>query len=238
MGYFRRDIASPHAMLEIAHRRVEGAAQVHLFGFNRNIQNSYETVWNNGGGIYTFPTEPLTLSVSSSSSQDTMPVLIQGLDESYQTIDDIVTLDGTTAVNSSKKFYRVNSVVILAGSNDGDISFAHDGTTYAYIEAGLGSGQAMVYTTPADKCLYISTAHFTSGTVNGNRYLFSRACQISSNGRTVRFWESTFSTNIVFDLAAPFRIPSRTDFTIEAKSSGNSNELSVYLGGVLLEEDL
>lgn len=238
MGYFKHDIGSPHAMLEIAHRRVEGATQVQLFGFNRTIQTAYETVLNNGGGIYTFPTEPLTMSLVSTSASDTMPVLIQGLDENYQPIDGIVTLNGTTAVTISIPFYRINNAVILAGENVGDISITNGGTTYAYIESEHGSSQGIVYTTPADRSLYVSTAHFTSGTVNPNKYLFSRACQVSSNGRVIHFWESTFSTNIVFDVTVPFRIPPRTDFTIEAKSSSGTNELSVYLGGVLLEEDL
>jgi hypothetical protein len=68
--------------------------------------------------------------------------------------------------------------------------------------------------------------------------LFSRACQRSSTGRELHFWESTFATNISFDVTVPFRVPPKTDFTIEAKSSSSENELSVYIGAVLLEEDL
>ena len=238
MGYFKHDIASPHAMLEIAHRRASGASQVQLFGFNRTIETAYETVWNNGGGIYTFPTEPLTMTLVSTSAADTMPVLIQGLDKNYQPIDDIVTLNGTTAVTTSIPFFRINNAVILAGENAGDISINNGGSTYAYIESEHGSSQGIIYTTPADKSLYVSTAHFTSGTVNGNKYLISRACQVSSNGRVVHFWESTFQQDIMFNVTVPFRVPPRTDFTIEAKSSSNSNELSIYIGAVLLEEDL
>jgi len=237
MGYFKHDITSPDAMLEIAHRRISGAQQVQLFGFNRNIETAYETVWNNGGGIYTFPTQPLTMSLSSTSASDTMPVLLQGLDASYEPIDDIVTLDGTTAVTSNIPFFRINNAVILAGENVGDISVTNGGTTYAYIEETLGSSQGIVYTTRANHSLYVVTANFTSGTVNGNKFLFSRACQVSSNGRTLHFWESTFQQDIRFDVTVPFRVPPKTDFTIEAKSSSNSNELSVYIGAVLLEED-
>ena len=238
MGYFKHDIASPHAMLEIAHRRVSGATQVQLFGFNRTIETDYETVWNNGGGIYTFPTEPLTMTLVSTSAVDTMPVLIQGLDENYQPIDDIVTLNGTTAVTTSIPFFRINNAVILAGENAGDISITNGGTTYGYIETEFGIMQGIIYTTPADRSLYVSTAHFTSGTVNANKYIFSRACQISSNGRTIHFWESTFQRDVLFPVTVPFRIPPKTDFTIEAKSSNGSNELSIYIGAVLLEEDL
>lgn len=238
MGYFHRDIASPHAQLEIAHRRIADAQQVQLFGFNRTIDVNYETVWNNGGGIYAFPASALTMTCVSSSASDTMPILIQGLDINYEPITEIVTLNGTTGVNTTIGFYRINNVTILSGNNVGNISVTNGGTTYAYIEATFGTTQGTIYTTPADHSLYIFTAHFTSGTVNPNKYLFSRAMQRSTNGRVLHFWESTFATNIAFDVRVPFRIPPKTDFTIEAKSSSSTNELSIYIGAVLIEEDL
>ena len=238
MSYFKAGIGSPHAQLELAHRRLDDAQQVQLFGFNRTIETAYETVWNDGGGLYTFPTEALTMSCVSSSASDTMSILIQGLDANYAAIDDVVTLTGTTPVSTTTQFYRINTVVILSGNNVGNISVTNGGTTYAYVEAAHGSEQAIIYTTPARHSLYIFTAQFTSGTVNPNKYLTSRGVQRSSTGRILRFWESTFQQDVTFDIAVPFRVPPKTDFTIEAKSSSGTNELSIYLGAVLLEEDL
>jgi hypothetical protein len=231
MSYYKAGILSPHAQLEMAHRRLDDAVQTQIFGFNRTIETSYETVWNNGGGIYTFPTEALTMSCVSSSDLDTMSILIQGLDANYEPLDDIVVLTGTTPVNS-------NAVVILSGNNVGNISLTNGGTTYGYVEAAHGTEQAIVYSTPARHSLYVFTAQFTSGTVNPNKYLTSRGVTRSSTGRIIRFWESTFQQDVTFDLAVPFRVPPKTDFTIEAKSSSGTNELSIYLGAVLLEEDL
>lgn len=238
MSYFKSGIMSPHAQLEMAHRRLSDAQQVQLFGFNRSIETSYETVWNNGGGLYTFPTEALTMSCVSSSTSDTMSILIQGLDANYEALDDIVVLTGTTPVSTNVPFFRINTVVILSGNNVGNISLTNGGTTYAYIEAEHGTEQAIIYTTPARQSLYVFTAQFTSGTVNPNKYITSRGVTRSSTGRIIRFWESTFQQDVTFDLAVPFRVPPKTDFTIEAKSSSGTNELSIYLGAVLLEEDL
>ena len=238
MSYFKAGIGSPHAQLELAHRRLDDAQQVQLFGFNRTIETAYETVWNNGGGLYTFPTEALTMSCVSSSASDTMSILIQGLDANYAAIDDVVTLTGTTPVSTNIQFFRINAVVILSGNNVGNISLTNGGTTYAYIEAAHGTEQAIIYTTPARQSLYVFTAQFTSGTVNPNKYITSRGVTRSSTGRIIRFWESTFQQDVSFDLAVPFRVPPKTDFTIEAKSSSGTNELSIYIGAVLLEEDL
>lgn len=238
MSYFKAGIGSPHAQLELAHRRLDDAQQVQLFGFNRTIETAYETVWNNGGGLYTFPTEALTMSCVSSSASDTMSILIQGLDANYAAIDDVVTLTGTTPVSTNIQFFRINAVVILSGNNVGNISLTNGGTTYAYIEAAHGTEQAIIYTTPARQSLYVFTARFTSGTVNPNKYITSRGVTRSSTGRIIRFWESTFQRDVSFDIAVPFRVPPKTDFSIEAKSSSGANELSIYIGAVLLEEDL
>ena len=238
MSYFKPGIMSPHAQLELAHRRLDDAQQVQLFGFNRTIETGYETVWNNGGGLYTFPSAAVTVSVVSSSTSDTMSLLIQGLDADYEPLDDIVVLNGTTPVSSNVEFFRINAAVILSGNNAGNISITNGGTTYAYIEAEHGTEQAIIYTTPARHSLYVFTAQFTSGTVNPNKYLTSRGVTRSSTGRIIRFWESTFQQDVSFDIAVPFRVPPKTDFSIEAKSSSGTNELSIYVGAVLLEEDL
>lgn len=238
MGYFNRDIASPHGQLEIAHRRLDAVKQVQLFGFNRTIGITYETIWNNGGGLYTFPSSALTMSLVSSSASDTMPVLIQGLDANYQEISDLVILNGTTPVTSNQAFFRINTLVIASGNNVGNITVSNGGTEYGYIEATYGTNQGIIYSVPAGHSLYVFNAHFTSGTVNPNKYLYSRGKTTSASGRTLHFWESTFATNISFDLQVPFRVPEKTDFSLEAKSSSSDNQLSVYLGAVLIEDDL
>lgn len=240
MGYFKHDISSPDAMLEIAHRRVSGAEPVHMFGFNRSISTNYETIFNNGGGIYTFPTSADTLTVSSSSASDTMAVLIQGLDANYQPVNDIVTLQGTTEVETNFEFLRLNNAVILSGENAGNISIEHGSDLVGYLEQGYGVQQAIVYTVPAGHSLYIKQVTFHSGTANFNQYIFSRACTRANTGRELHFWESTWQTDMKFDLQIPFRVAEKTDFTIESKGStafGGENEVNVYLGAILLEND-
>lgn len=223
-------------MLEIGQQRDSSAQLLHLFGFNTAVGVTYETIWNNGGGLYSFPGEALTMSCVSSSASDTGAILISGLDADYQEIYDIVQLNGTTSVTTTNQFFRINSANILSGSNVGNITISNGGTTYAYIGAGLGTHQAIVYTVPANRSLYIHQVTFNSGTVNPNKYLVSRASTISSSGVIARFWESTYQQDIYFNLRVPFVIREKTDFTIEAKSSSGENELSIYMGAVLLED--
>lgn len=209
---------------------------VHIFGFNRTIATAYETVWNNGGGIYTFPAAADTLDLVSSSESDTMGVLIEGLDANYQQISEVVTLNGTSSVETTKSFLRINSARIVSGNNVGNITIGDGSTNFAYIEATYGIQQAALFTVPAGFTFYITQVDFTSGTLTGNKYLTARACANFNEGPELHFFETTFVTSqLKYDLQVPYAVPEKTDFSFEAKSSAQTNELTIYVGGVLLE---
>lgn len=235
MGYVNEKLSSPHALLELVHRGVPGTGAVNIFGFNRAVGTSFETVWNDGG-TYAYPGSAVTMDLVSSSASDTMQVMVTGLDADYASIFDVVTLNGTGSVTTAKSFYRINSAVILTGSNVGDITISNGGTTYGFIEATLGITQACIYTVPAGFSLYLFRIDANSGTVNGNKYLTIRNVVTNSAGRTLRVAEATFQTSQVsYDRQVPFRIAEKTDFQFEAKSSGSTNEVSIFVEGVLIE---
>jgi len=229
--------SSRHAYLDIARGMYLDWQTVHLFGFNRSIGTSYETIWNNGGGIYAFPGSALTMSLVSSSGSDTMAVRITGLDSNYNQITDTVTLTGTTPVTTSKQFLRINDTRITSGNNVGNITISNGGTTYAYIEATYGVQQSIVYTVPAGFSFYITQVDFTSGTIGSNKYGFARTYLKQFNGPQLYFFETTFVTSqLTYDLQVPFKIPEKCDFSLEAKSSSGTNEITVFLAGVLLDD--
>jgi hypothetical protein len=132
------------------------------FGKNGEIDTGSvpETLWT-GGGLYPFPTSESVLSVVSSSAQDTTlgigarRIVIIGLDEGFNEIEENVDLDGTNPVLTTNSFYRVNRMyVLLRGSNNtnvGTITVSHSGTPISYIEAEIGQTQQAVYTLPKGK---------------------------------------------------------------------------------------
>jgi hypothetical protein len=236
MGYFHEDVDSPHALLEIASERLPEIVPVNIFGFNRSINTSYETIWNDGG-TYAYPGSAVQMSAVSASASDTMAVLISGLDDEYNALAEIITMNGTSAVTTANSFYRINSAVILAGSNVGDITISNGGTTYAFIEAGVGTTQACVYTVPAKHSLYIFRISLTSGTVHGNQYITYRNRIDNSSGRILRVAEATWRDGMqTFDRQIPFRIAQKNDFQFEAKSSNSTNEVSTFVEALLMKD--
>ena len=236
MGYFHEDVDSPHAMLEIASERMPEVVPVNIFGFSRSVGTTFQTIWNDGGQ-YVHPSAAVQMSCVSTSTSDTMTIVLSGLDANYETIAEIVQLNGTTPVTTTNLFYRINSATILSGSNVGDITVSEGGTEYAHIEATLGTTQACVYTVPADHSLYIFRISLTSGTVNSNKYITYRNRVDSSTGRVLRVAEATFQLNMqTFDRQIPFRIAPKSDFQFEAKSSSGTNELSIFVEALLMKD--
>ena len=226
---------TPHLLFDIAQGKMYDSAAVNIFGFNREIGTAFETIWNDGG-TYLYPSSALAMTIVSSSASDTMQVLVVGLDASYNEVRQTVTLNGTGSVAIPTALFRINSAIILSGSNVGNITIASGGVTYGYIEATLGTTQACIYTVPAGYDLYLFRITANSATTNGQKYLFIRNVTRASNGRTLRVSEATFAMSQVnYDRQVPFKIEEKTDFQFEAKSSSSTNEVAIFVEAVLVK---
>ena len=226
---------TPHLLFDIAQGKMYDSTAVNIFGFNREIGTAFETIWNDGG-TYVYPSSALAMTIVSSSASDTMQVLVVGLDASYNEVRQTVTLNGTGSVAIPTALFRINSAIILSGSNVGNITIASGGVTYGYIEATLGTTQACIYTVPAGYDLYLFRITANSATTTGNKYLFIRNVTRASNGRTLRVSEATFAMSQVnYDRQVPFKIEEKTDFQFEAKSSSSTNEVAVFVEAVLVK---
>lgn len=240
MAYqFDEHMATPSAMLDIARGHWNNVKAKHIFGFNRTIGTSFETIFNDGGGIYQFPSAAITLTAVSSSAADTMDLVIEGLDADYNPVIDTVTLTGTVAASSNIQFFRINNAYIAGGENAGNITIANGGVTYAYIEANTGVSQNAIYTVPAGCKMYINNVQFSSGTANPNKYLTGRIYSKSHPSNAVqRFWQATWSTSeMSYSVPLPFAIPEKTDFAFEAKSSSGENEIAVYVNAFVIDNE-
>lgn len=230
-------IRSPNGLLAVSAGHFDDAQAVNLFGVNPVVGTTYETLWDYGG-LYSYPASALSLSAVSSSAADTMPLLIIGLDANYWPIQEVVTLNGTSAVTTTKAFLRVNQAVILSGENAGNITITNDSTVVAYISATKGLTQACNYTVPVGHSLYLYRIDLTSGTVNPNKYLTYRNVTKTHTGRCLRVAEATWQTDQQsFDRQVPFKIGEKTDFQFEAKSSSGDNIVSIFVEGILARND-
>ena len=204
---------TPHLLFDVAKGNIFNEKAVNIFGINRAVGTAYETIWDDSGN-YAYPPSALIMSVVSTSASDTMDVLVDGLDADYNILQEIVTLTGTVAVNTTNAFFRINSLVILGGENVGGISASNAAVVYAFIGTLLGVSQSSVYTVPAGHSFYLFRIDVNSATTNGNKFLYIRNV-VTTNGRTIRASEATFAVSQVsYDRQVPFKIVEKSDFLI------------------------
>lgn len=211
---------------------------LNIFGFNRSVGTTYETLFNNGGGLYQFPSSAVQMDVVSSDAGDTAQVLITGLDDNYRVITETVTLTGTTPVTTTQSFFRINGASVVSTPNlSGNVTISNAGVTYGHIESDIGTQQACIYTVPAEHSLYLYRIDVNCGTVDTNKTIFIRNNLRLPNGVEYNVAEASFNASQVsYDRQIPFRINEKTDFSFTAKSAATTNEISIFVEAVLVKD--
>jgi len=172
--------------------QVPGHSIVHKFGAGE-LTTTFAPVTNSG--FYRTPTAVVTLEVVSSSANDTaagtgaQQVTITGLNISYDEVDVVVELNGTTAVALGTDLLRVYRWrVSRTGSYGSQTVGAHDGSLTLRVSGGgdtwatltntpfpTGQSQIGCYTLPRNKKAYLLSKNiFVDSTKSADLYFFKR----------------------------------------------------------------
>lgn len=170
--------------LQVSRGLVAGHSTVIVFGYNADVDTSEEQIWPDGG-LVPHPASAVTLSVSSTSTEDTAAgtgartVYLEGLDNSFAAVSETVTLNGQTAVDTANQYRAVNRFTVLTvgstGHNIGVIN-AGTGTVTAGTPAVLHDLMAATYnnrttasySVPAGYTGYMRRGLFTAGQTSGS----------------------------------------------------------------------
>lgn len=234
--------------LEVAANNVQGAELFLSNGSNQSIGTSYETLWEEGG-LYSFPSAASVMSVSSDDANDTSAgtgartVLISGLDADYLEISETVTLNGTSGVNTTNEFFRINGIrVTSAGSGKknagsifigtGTITAGKPANVFAEIYIGDSTSHEGFYTVPANKALHILELEFGAQSNKDVQLRFVTTL----NGVEVVEVEFEVSSTFSLDTLGILKFNEKTDIQIQAKVSSGSTDMKVLGLGVVRNE--
>ena len=225
--------------LQVAKGNIVGASVLNVFGFNTAIGTSFIAPWELANTTqYVFPASAVVMALVSSSASDTaVQVLISGLDTDYAAISETLTLNGTSAVNTTKSYLRINSMVTVGAANAvGNISLTNGGVTYGYIAIAVGRTQMAQYTVPAGSSLYLERLNAWSATSTGaSKYLNFRNRVQTSTGVIYDVAQATFSdTPLEVYRDYPFKYNEKTSIQFQVASSSGTNEVAVAAEGVLI----
>jgi hypothetical protein len=246
------EIVSKDYANAIAHGDIVGHDTWSKVGYNDDIGVALEDLWEMSTQ-YVFPTIAQQMRVVSSDDindkvggNGALSVYIIYLDDSYVEHEEIITLNGTTPVNTiASNIYRINYFRLYStgstGVAAGNISLTSlDGvTTYAYISAGYTIDRTAVYTVPDGIELFITSITYTStDAAKGVRFILKTTYDdVINQGLTagtffvqiseVALYNSAISRTFEF----PQKIPEHTDIKVSVVSSQTGSVGVVYIRG-------
>jgi hypothetical protein len=214
-----------------------------IFGYNAAIPDTLTTAWELPQN-YVYPTEALTMTVTSNAADAGYTILIKGLDINYDEIQETITLDATGTATTANQYYRINDVVTIStpggafGSPANNIILANGGTTYARVDADKGKNQAAIYTVPRGYQFALKriSAFCASANLNNRTLTFENVARLKT-GVVLRVAQTEFLEQMIIDRQLPFVYDECTDIEFRLAGSAGTQYIGVFGEGILHEKD-
>ena len=221
--------------LQVARGQITGHSAVNIFGFNPTVGTTFITPWELGTQ-YVFPTSAVVMTLVSTSALDTgRSILVQGLDAGYNPISELVAITGTTPVNTTKSYLRINNMSVMDAVIVGNVTASNSGVTYAQITDGVGRTQMAQYTVPANHSFFLYRINGWSATATGSQYITFRN-RILTDGARYDVAQATFA-NSQFEVQRriPFVYPEKSSIQLQVRSSASTNDVAIAAEGILIK---
>lgn len=229
--------------LQVARKQIQFHESIFKFGNNTTVGNSLETVWAEGG-LYSYLTTATVLKVSSSSTADTSAgtgartVELFGLDTDYNEINETITLNGQTAVNTTKEYLRINRMIVRSAGSGGanaGVIYAGTGTVttgvpanvYASVNGVTGANQSLMalWTVPAGYTAYLLQYDISNGTTSNTPAVCKLVLAVRPYGEVFQSKDVkslTTGMHIEETFPIPIKIEEKSDIEVRALSSSAS----------------
>lgn len=235
---------------QIALGNVANNESVTIVAQNDAVGTTEETIWEEGG-IYTFPSSATTMTLSSSSANDTSAgtglrtVTVDGLDTNHAEITEVVTLSGQTGVTTTNSYLRVNRITgSTAGSTKSNEGTVYIGTgtvtagkpanVFNLIEIGSNISHSGFFTVPAGKEFYIPSAIIS---VESGKFVEITLVITAENGVPLQINQWDISGSVVlFNTQITQIIAAKTDIEFRATNStggGGDSKVKETFYGIL-----
>ena len=219
--------------LQVSRGLVTGHKRVFKFGFNSDIDNSIEDIWD-GGGVYTYQSSAVAMTVTSGggATDNGVQVTVQGLDASYNEVSEAVTLAGSGTATTTQTYLRVYRAFV-SGSQEptGDITIANGGTTYAKVLDGEHQTLMALWTVPAGYTAYLLQTDITAFTEQNNKFavVWVQTRELDGVFRTQDKFALVEATHHQ-QYQVPLPIPEKTDIRVRAIGSSSSANIELSAG--------
>ena len=232
--------------LQVARGQISYHETIFKFGYNSVVGDTKETIWEQGG-LYAYPPSASVMTVSSSDANDTSAgtgartVEIFGLDADYNEINEIVTLNGQTAVNTTKSYLRINRGLVRSAGSGGanaGIIYAGTGTVTSGVPANIyltingdGDNQTLMalWTVPAGYTAFLTKMALSTGTSTNTPAVLNASLVARPFGEVFQIKERFTLTDGAHEqfYTFPLKFTEKTDLEMRAFSSSGSVNFNV-----------
>jgi len=239
--------------LQVARGQIPGHSVIHVFGYNPDVDTNEETVWPIDG-LLGHPVSPTIMKISSSSANDAAAgtgartVLVEGVNGTGGLVQEIITLNGQTAVNTVNTYDAIERMTVLtvgSGGANAGIIYAGTGTVTSGVPAvpysamGAGENLSIVghWTCPAGFTGYLVKGSISVGPTAGNQFVLGRL-KLRGTDDIVRTAAKVAlqSGAANFDFIYPIKINAGECITATAQNSGSNAAVSSYFQIVQIQE--
>lgn len=243
-------IAPPHSVtvqgayepfdLQVARGQIMGHSTQNIYGYQTAVATSFIPVWENATD-YVYPVAATKMNLASSNSADTATIRITGLDASYNIISETIVLTGTTPVETTNSYLRINGMFVTVGSatNPAGVVTLKDltnTTIYSQINVGVGRSQAAIFTVPAGYTYYLSRVDIYTS-LNGNNFATYQNKTISSTGVVQLTQQAPFAISYNAQRVMPRPFAEKTDIQLMAKVNSSTGAIAIAQEGYLIKND-
>jgi hypothetical protein len=230
---FSGGVGSYPYFLQVSRGLIDGHKRVFKFGYNGDIDNSTEDIWD-GGGTYTYQSSAIAMTVTSDAgaTDNGVQVTVQGLDASYNEVSETVTLAGSGSATTTQTYLRVYRAFVAGSQEPTDnIDIDNGGTTYARIQDGENQTLMALWTVPAGYTAYLLQTDVTAFTEQNNKFATVHIQTRELNG--------VFRTQDKFAIVeatqhqqyqVPLPIPEKTDIRVRAIGSSSNADIEISAG--------
>jgi len=239
---------------EVANGNVPGHEIWNKFGYNANIPNSgaYETVWANSN-LFVPMASADTLDLVSTSANDAaagtgfQTAVVYGIDANWDAQIEVIALNGTTAVTTTKTWLGVNRVACFlfgsAGTNVGTITVDTNtgANRQAIVPAGGGVTQQCIFFVPRNSVfnaqwLFINGLKTSGGatpTVQIRGQVYSDVNKGVQEIFRMGLDTGIENTQSIDPVPLSFPVAEKSILYFEANSDQNNTELNMRFSGIL-----
>lgn len=215
---------------EVASGKHSDILHIHKFGaVSAMSQNQSGSIWDVNDTAYPWSAWATagTVSVPAvAAGDDGISLTIEGLDASYKSQSETLTLSDAGAVPSTKSFIRIFRAY-TAAPNTGAVTITKSGTTVAKIQAGKAQTLMAIYTIPANYTGYLlqGTASCQAGAdATGDMFIRYFGQTSFRVGHSFEFGGD--GGQYLYPFQVPIKIPPKSDIDIRATVRSNNARLT------------